>query len=42
VPNFDSWWDVPVAEVASQPSVQKAREAYERARTRQRTYMESP
>ena len=37
VPNFDGWWDVPVAEVASQPSVQEARAAYEQARTRQRT-----
>jgi 3D-(3,5/4)-trihydroxycyclohexane-1,2-dione acylhydrolase (decyclizing) len=39
VPDFDSWWDVPVAEVASQPSVQQARAAYEQARTRQRTYL---
>ncbi|WP_028065163.1 3D-(3,5/4)-trihydroxycyclohexane-1,2-dione acylhydrolase (decyclizing) [Solirubrobacter soli] len=38
VPNFDSWWDVPVAEVASQPSVNEARAAYEQARTRQRLY----
>jgi 3D-(3,5/4)-trihydroxycyclohexane-1,2-dione acylhydrolase (decyclizing) len=38
VPDFDSWWDVPVAEVASQPSVQEARAAYEQARRRQRLY----
>jgi 3D-(3,5/4)-trihydroxycyclohexane-1,2-dione acylhydrolase (decyclizing) len=38
VPSFDGWWDVPVAEVAEQPSVQEARAAYEQARTRQRLY----
>jgi 3D-(3,5/4)-trihydroxycyclohexane-1,2-dione acylhydrolase (decyclizing) len=38
VPSFDGWWDVPVAEVAEQPSVQEARAAYEQARTRQRLF----
>ena len=32
VPGFESWWDVPVAEVSGQESVQRARAAYERAR----------
>ena len=32
VPGFESWWDVPVAEVSGQDSVQRARAAYERAR----------
>ena len=36
VPSYDGWWDVPVAEVSEDPAVQAAREAYERARTRQR------
>jgi 3D-(3,5/4)-trihydroxycyclohexane-1,2-dione acylhydrolase (decyclizing) len=30
VPNFDGWWDVPVAEVSAQEGVQRAREVYER------------
>ena len=29
VGGYESWWDVPVAEVSAMPSVQKAREAYE-------------
>jgi 3D-(3,5/4)-trihydroxycyclohexane-1,2-dione acylhydrolase (decyclizing) len=29
VPGYDSWWDVPVAEVSSMDSVQSARAAYE-------------
>jgi 3D-(3,5/4)-trihydroxycyclohexane-1,2-dione acylhydrolase (decyclizing) len=33
VPDYDSWWDVPVAEVSEVESVQAARAAYERART---------
>ncbi|HET7767496.1 MAG TPA: 3D-(3,5/4)-trihydroxycyclohexane-1,2-dione acylhydrolase (decyclizing) [Chloroflexota bacterium] len=32
VPGFESWWDVPVAEVSGRDSVQRARAAYERAR----------
>ncbi len=32
VPGFDSWWDVPVAEVSDQPEVQDARRRWERAR----------
>jgi 3D-(3,5/4)-trihydroxycyclohexane-1,2-dione acylhydrolase (decyclizing) len=40
VPNYEGWWDVPVAEVSEQPPVQAAREDYERARAAQRTYLE--
>ena len=28
-PSYDSWWDVPVADVSEMPSVQKARKDYE-------------
>jgi 3D-(3,5/4)-trihydroxycyclohexane-1,2-dione acylhydrolase (decyclizing) len=38
VPGYESWWDVPVAEVSTQPEVKKARESWERARKHQRTY----
>ncbi|HLS91794.1 MAG TPA: 3D-(3,5/4)-trihydroxycyclohexane-1,2-dione acylhydrolase (decyclizing) [Limnochordia bacterium] len=38
VPSFESWWDVPVAEVSSQPGVQEALEAYRKGRERQRFY----
>ena len=34
VPGCDSWWDVPVAEVSEQPSVQAARQAWESHRRR--------
>jgi 3D-(3,5/4)-trihydroxycyclohexane-1,2-dione acylhydrolase (decyclizing) len=36
VPGFESWWDVPVAQVSSQPKVRKARKAYEAALKKQR------
>ncbi len=36
VPAYESWWDVPVAEVSELPSVQAAREGYERQRPRER------
>ena len=32
VPAYESWWDVPVAEVSELPSVQTARQTYERQR----------
>ena len=34
VPAYESWWDVPVAEVSEVDSVRAARRAYERARPR--------
>jgi 3D-(3,5/4)-trihydroxycyclohexane-1,2-dione acylhydrolase (decyclizing) len=42
VPSYDSWWDVPVAEVASDESVRVARAGYERARQAQRRYLATP
>jgi 3D-(3,5/4)-trihydroxycyclohexane-1,2-dione acylhydrolase (decyclizing) len=36
VPNYESWWDVPVAEVSTLGSVQQARRAYDKARQRER------
>ena len=32
VPGYESWWDVPVAEVSEVPAVQDARKGYEEAR----------
>jgi 3D-(3,5/4)-trihydroxycyclohexane-1,2-dione acylhydrolase (decyclizing) len=39
VPGYDTWWDVPVAEVSEMPSVQAAREAYERHRATERAFV---
>jgi 3D-(3,5/4)-trihydroxycyclohexane-1,2-dione acylhydrolase (decyclizing) len=39
VPGYESWWDVPVAEVARTESVRSAREQYEQARVAQRGYL---
>jgi 3D-(3,5/4)-trihydroxycyclohexane-1,2-dione acylhydrolase (decyclizing) len=39
VPNYESWWDVPVAEVSDDDAVRAAREEYERARDAQRAYI---
>ncbi len=41
VPSYDGWWDVPVAEVSEQDSVRSARLEYERARSAQRTHLET-
>ncbi len=38
VPSFESWWDVPVAEVSGQPGVTKARAAYTEAVADQRFF----
>ena len=35
VPGFESWWDVPIAEISGQDAVRKAREEYDRTVTRQ-------
>jgi 3D-(3,5/4)-trihydroxycyclohexane-1,2-dione acylhydrolase (decyclizing) len=42
VPDFEGWWDVPVAEVSDDDAVRAAREAYERGRRAQRAYVEAP
>lgn len=39
VPDYESWWDVPVAEVSDTPSVQEARRNYETMRRRERDYL---
>jgi 3D-(3,5/4)-trihydroxycyclohexane-1,2-dione acylhydrolase (decyclizing) len=39
VPDYATWWDVPVAEVSQVAEVQKAREEYERGTARQRWYL---
>jgi len=36
VPGYNSWWDVPIAEVSDQPGVQEALSAYKEAREKQR------
>jgi 3D-(3,5/4)-trihydroxycyclohexane-1,2-dione acylhydrolase (decyclizing) len=42
VPSYESWWDVPVAEVSDEETTRSAREDYERARRAQRSYLEAP
>jgi 3D-(3,5/4)-trihydroxycyclohexane-1,2-dione acylhydrolase (decyclizing) len=42
VPNYEAWWDVPVAEVSDEDAVRAAREGYERARAAQRVHLEAP
>jgi 3D-(3,5/4)-trihydroxycyclohexane-1,2-dione acylhydrolase (decyclizing) len=41
VPSYESWWDVPVAEVSEEETVRAARHAYEEAHERQRHYLRS-
>ena len=42
VPDYEGWWDVPVAEVSEDPNVREARDAYEQARRAQRDYVRTP
>jgi len=39
VGGYESWWDVPIAEVSTMDAVQKAREEYVRARRAERHYL---
>jgi 3D-(3,5/4)-trihydroxycyclohexane-1,2-dione acylhydrolase (decyclizing) len=39
VPGYESWWDVPPAEVSAMPAVQAARRAWEAMRPSERTYL---
>jgi 3D-(3,5/4)-trihydroxycyclohexane-1,2-dione acylhydrolase (decyclizing) len=39
VPDYESWWDVPVAEVAEADAVRAARERYEAARREERSHV---
>jgi 3D-(3,5/4)-trihydroxycyclohexane-1,2-dione acylhydrolase (decyclizing) len=41
VPSYESWWDVPVAEVSAEGEVRAARKAYEQALRAQRSYLGS-
>jgi len=39
VAGYESWWDVPVAEVSDNADVRRAREAYEQARRKEREFL---
>ena len=39
VPSYESWWDVPVAEVSEQADVRAARERWEQGKQRQRSFL---
>jgi 3D-(3,5/4)-trihydroxycyclohexane-1,2-dione acylhydrolase (decyclizing) len=39
VGGYDSWWDVPVAEISTSPEVQQARAAYDTARRKERDFL---
>jgi 3D-(3,5/4)-trihydroxycyclohexane-1,2-dione acylhydrolase (decyclizing) len=39
VPSYESWWEVPVAEVAESADVKKARQEHERGQARRRWYL---
>jgi 3D-(3,5/4)-trihydroxycyclohexane-1,2-dione acylhydrolase (decyclizing) len=41
VPGYESWWDVPIAEVSEMESVRQARQKYSEARTREQFYWRS-
>jgi 3D-(3,5/4)-trihydroxycyclohexane-1,2-dione acylhydrolase (decyclizing) len=38
VPAFDGWWDVPIAEISTEPGVNAAKEEYDEARQNQRYF----
>jgi 3D-(3,5/4)-trihydroxycyclohexane-1,2-dione acylhydrolase (decyclizing) len=42
VGSYESWWDVPVAEVSEHADVRTARERYEHDRRAQRAYLRTP
>jgi 3D-(3,5/4)-trihydroxycyclohexane-1,2-dione acylhydrolase (decyclizing) len=42
VPGYESWWDVPIAEVSTMEAVQAARASYDGARTAERPHLEQP
>ena len=39
VPNYESWWDVPIAEVSKMSTVQSARSAYDEAKKKERHFL---
>lgn len=38
VPGYESWWDVPIAEVSERESVKAARRQYDQARKKERYF----
>jgi 3D-(3,5/4)-trihydroxycyclohexane-1,2-dione acylhydrolase (decyclizing) len=42
VPSYESWWDVPVAEVSDMPTVQEARREWEANRPKERYFLSNP
>lgn len=40
VPGYESWWDVPVAEISTMPGVQIARKEWETMREKERLFLE--
>ena len=38
VPGYESWWDVPIAEVSERDVVKAARQEYEQARKKERFF----
>ena len=40
VPGYESWWDVPIAEVSTMPKVQIARKEWEAMREQERLFLE--
>jgi 3D-(3,5/4)-trihydroxycyclohexane-1,2-dione acylhydrolase (decyclizing) len=42
VPSYESWWDVPVAEVSAMPAVDEARAEWEEGRAKEQTLLAPP
>ncbi len=40
IPNYESWWDVPVAEVSTMPQVEKAHAEWAEMRSQERYFLE--
>ncbi len=40
IPNYEGWWDVPVAEVSTMPSVQANRAEWETLQTQEHYFLE--
>jgi 3D-(3,5/4)-trihydroxycyclohexane-1,2-dione acylhydrolase (decyclizing) len=39
IPGYESWWDVPIAEVAESSAVRDARQKYEKAKQKERIFL---
>lgn len=42
VPDYESWWDVPVAEISEMESVRQARAAWEEMRAKEQPFLKQP